>query len=119
MTYSLDLRKKALQYIENGGSWQSASQIFGIAIRTLGHWLCRKKQNKLAPKARQTGAYKIDKERLRDYIAKNPDAYLREIAEEFGTSIPAIFYACKRSKITLKKRRRATRKEIQIEESNL
>src|SRR5690606_27056780 len=79
-------------------------QTFGVAIRTLAHWLRRKKQNSLSPKARKTGSYKIDETRLKDYIAKNPDAYLREITEEFGTTIPAVFYACKRGKITLKKK---------------
>lgn len=118
MTYSLDLRKKALKYIENGGTWHSASQIFGVAVRTLAHWLKRQKQNNLSPKARPTGSYKINETRLKDYIRKNPDAYLREIAEEFGTSIPAIFYACKRSKINLKKRRPFTKKETKKKDNN-
>jgi len=119
MTYSLDLRKKALKYIENGGTWSSASQTFGVAVRTLAHWLRRKKQNNLPPKPRQTGSYEIDEERLKDFIAKNPDAYLREIAEEFKTTIPAIFYACRRSKITLKKRRHITKKEMKKRGDNL
>lgn len=119
MTYSLDLRNKALKFIEDGGTWISASQTFGVAIRTLAHWLRRKKQNNLPPKARPTGSYKINEIRLKDYIAKNPDAYLREIAEEFGTTIPAVFYACRRGKINLKKRRRTTKKETKKNENDL
>jgi len=119
MTYSLDLRNKALKYIENGGTWLSASQTFGVAVRTLAHWLTRKKQNNLQPKARRTGSYKIDEDRLKDFIAKNPDAYLREIAEEFKTTIPAVFYACSRSKITLKKRRHTIRKETKKKDGYL
>jgi hypothetical protein len=75
-------------------------------------WLKRKKQNKLPPQERPKGSYKIEENRLKDFVAKNPDAYLREIAEEFKTTIPAVFYACKRNKITLKKRHRITRKEM-------
>lgn len=119
MTYSLDLRNKALKYIENGGTWKSAGQTFGVAVRTLALWLRRKRQNNLPPKARQTGSYKIDEDRLKEYIEKNPDAYLREIATEFGTTIPAIFYACRRSKINLKKRRRTTKKETKKRGGNL
>jgi len=119
MTYSLDLRTKALKYIENGGTWQATSQIFGVAVRTLAHWLRRKRQNKLSPKARQTGSYKINETRLKDYVTKNPDAYLREIAEEFGTTIPAVFYACKRGKINVKKRRLTIRKETKKRGGNL
>lgn len=118
MTYSLDLRNKVLKYIESGKTWSSASQTFGVAMRTVAHWLKRKKQNKLPPEARPTGSYKIDENRLKDFIAKKPDAYLREIAEEFKTTIPAIFYACSRSKITLKKRRHTTRKETKKKDGN-
>jgi transposase len=119
MAYSLDLRNKAVKYIENGGTWLSASQTFGIAVRTLAHWLRRKKQNNLSPTAREKGSYKIDETRLKNYIAMNPDAYLREIAEEFGVTIPAIFYACRRGKITLKKRHRTTKKGTKKSERNL
>jgi transposase len=112
MTYSLDLRKKVLNYIESGKTWNSASQTFGVAMRTVANWLKRKKQNKLPPKARAMGSYKIEESRLKDFIAKNPDAYLREIAEEFNVTIPAVFYSCNRNKITLKKRRPTTRKEM-------
>ena len=119
MTYSLDLRNKVLKYIQNGKTWSSASQTFDVAIRTVANWVKRKKQNKLPPEARPTGSYKIDENRLKDFIAKNPDAYLREIAEEFKTTIPAIFYACERSKITLKKRRHTTKKETKKRSDNL
>ena len=85
----------------------------------LALWVSRKKQNNLAPKARKTGPYKIDENRLKDFIAKNPDAYLREIAEEFKTTIPAIFYACKRGKIKLKKRRHPKKKETKKRDGNL
>ncbi|WP_079979806.1 IS630 transposase-related protein [Neochlamydia sp. S13] len=44
---------------------------------------------------------------------------LREIAEAFGVIIAAVFYACKRLKITLKKRYPSTRKEMRISEKNL
>jgi transposase len=118
MTYSLDLRNKVLKYIENGKTWSSASQTFGVAMRTVAHWVKRKKQNTLSPEARPTGSYKIDENHLKDFIAKKPDAYLREIAEEFKTTIPAVFYACNRSKITLKKRHRTTRKETKKKDGN-
>ena len=32
MVYSIDLRKKALNYIANGGSRSEASKIFGVTI---------------------------------------------------------------------------------------
>ena len=119
MTYSLDLRKKALKYIADGGTWKSASEIFGVTTRTLANWLRRMKQHNLAPKARRLGPSKIDSNKLKEYIQKHPDAYLREISEKFGTTLQAIFYACKRLKITLKKRSHFTKKGMTKNEKNL
>ncbi len=46
---------------------------------------------------------KIEPDRLRRYVEENPDAFQREIAEEFGVSVHAIQKALKRLKITRKK----------------
>jgi len=46
---------------------------------------------------------KIDPERLRTYIKDHPDAYLKEIAEEFGCSAPAVQKALRRLGFTHKK----------------
>lgn len=119
MTYSIDLRKKALNYIENGGTWRMASEIFGVTPRTLANWLRKKKQQDLAPKARRPSPSKIDSNKLRRFIQEHPDAYLREIAKEFCSTIQAVFYACKRLKITLKKRYHTTKKEMTKNEESL
>ena len=41
MVYSIDLRKRALNDIANGGSRSEASKIFGVTIPTLANWLSR------------------------------------------------------------------------------
>ena len=53
MTYSYDLRKKVLDYIENGGSKVKASQIFGVTIQTLVNWCKRKALGNLSPNPRR------------------------------------------------------------------
>jgi len=105
MTYSTDLRIKALDYMEKGGSKKEASQIFGVTIRTLFNWIKRKKIGCLASsKRKERTPHKIENEKLKAYVQKHPDAYLREIAQSLGASVTAVFYACKRLKINLKKR---------------
>lgn len=104
MTYSLDLRTKALEYLEKGGTEEEAAEIFGVTKRTLSNWKRRKKEHNLAPKPRRPSPSKINSDHLRKYIQEHPDAYLREIAMEFESTLQAIFYACKRLKISLKKR---------------
>lgn len=118
MTYSYDLRTKALDYIENGGSQAKASQIFGVTTRTLLNWINRKKDGILPPSKRQRDPYKIEDEKLKSYIQEHPDSFLREISEAFKVSIAAVFYACKRLKITLKKRQHSTKKEMNQKEKS-
>ena len=111
MTYSDDLRTKALKHIAKGVSKVETSRIFGISIPTLFNWIKRKKKGCLgSDKKRKKTPHKIDGEKLRAYIRENPDSYLREIGEFFGTSAVAVFKACKRLKITLKKRPHSIKK---------
>ena len=66
MTYSHDLRIKALDYIENGGSKTEASRIFGITSQTLFNWIKRRRQGKLSPnQIRKRNPYRIEEEKLR------------------------------------------------------
>jgi len=119
MAYSHDLRIKALDYIEQGNSKVETSQIFGVTVQTLIAWCKRKRQGRLSPNTtRNRKPQKLEAEKLKAYIAKHPDSYLREIAEEFKVTITAVFYACKRLKITLKKRHSFTRNGTSIEERN-
>jgi len=46
---------------------------------------------------------KLDPEKLKVYIERHPDAYLKEIAEEFRCSAPAVLKALKRLVLTRKK----------------
>jgi transposase len=117
MTYSNDLRIKALDYIEKGGSKEEASQIFGITIRTLFNWIKRKKTGCLAPsKRKERTPHKIDIEKLRAYLQEYPDAYLREIAQFMGAPVTTVFYACKRMKFNLKKRHHSIENETRRKE---
>lgn len=119
MTYSHDLRKKALQYVEQGNSQKEAAIVFGVSSRTIWNWILRKTKGILQPKKYEVSPRKIDNEQLMQYIKKNPDAYLREIAEEFKVDPSAIFYACKRLKITFKKKQKTIKKEAKKEEKSL
>jgi len=119
MVYPLDLRQSALNYILNGGNRLEASKIFRVTVPTLANWLSRQKQQDLAPKMKGSKSSKINNEKLKKYIEDHPDSYLREIAVVFNTTLQAVFYACKRLNITLKKKPRTTRKEIRRNERYL
>ena len=119
MTYSLDLRKRVLKYLENGGTQKEASSIFDVSLKTVTNWAKRNKEDRLFPTVRKNSPRKIDNDLLIEYIEKQTDAYLREIAEKFGVTIQAIFYACKRLRIILKKRQKITKSGMKRREKNL
>lgn len=116
MTYSLELREKAFIYLEKVKNRKLVVEAFSITLRTLERWIRRKRENCLAPKKRNSSPSKIDDHKLRLFIQAHPDAYLREIAKQFGTTLQAVFYACKRLKISLKKRSRTTKREMKKKE---
>jgi len=62
-----------------------------------------KEEGTLAKKLLNCLFKKINLDKLIEYIKEHPDAYLREIAEEFGCCINAISKALKRLKIIRKK----------------
>ena len=119
MVYSLDLRQRALNYIANGGSRLEASKIFGVTVPTVANWLSRQKQQDLAPKMKGSKPSKIDNEKLKKYIEDHPDSYLREIAIVFNSTLQAVFYACKRINVTLKKKPHTTKNEMRRNERYL
>ena len=86
MVYSLDLRKRALEYLANGGKYVEASEIFGVTSRTLANWRLRQERNDLASKMRGSKPSKIQNEQLKKYVEEHPDKLLREIAEEFSST---------------------------------
>jgi len=116
MTYSEDLRQKAIGYVESGHTQIEAATVFGVTSRTIWNWIQRKKNGLLKPKSYERPPRKINTERLIQFLKENPDAYLREIAEEFQVDPSAIFYACKRLNITLKKRQRGIKNVVKKRE---
>ena len=113
--YSNDLRDRVLAYKDNNHTPQETCAVFGISRTTLNTWLKLRRETGSAhaqPYAK-TRRRQIDEHKLKAYIEAHPDAYLREIAVEFGVSATAIMDACRRSKITRKKRHPAMPNETE------
>ena len=118
--YSVDLRKRVLEYIEETKDKRKASQLFKVGIATIYRWIARKTQTgNLEPSRSKAYKKKIDDQKLIAYLEQHPDHFLSEIAAHFNTTLQAIFYALRRLKITRKKRLRSTRKETKKSEQNL
>lgn len=99
MTYSIDIRKKALKYVREGASNRQAAERFAVDEKTIRNWL---KCKNLSPKKHGPRQRKINKQELIQHVKDYPDMILRERAAHFGVHINAIFYAFKRLGIVKK-----------------
>ena len=94
MSYSLDLRKCAVEYHLEGHSLRATTKIFGASPQTISNWVSQlKEEGTLDNKPLKRTFRKIDPEKPKKFIAENPDAYLREIKEEFNCSESGIVFA--------------------------
>jgi transposase len=101
MLYSLDFRKKVINFVENGGTITKAAHTFGIGIASIYRWLFRPKLSATKVKSRQR---KLDWKELEKDVKQNPESKFSDRAKKFGVNQPAIFYALKKMKITKKKK---------------
>lgn len=102
MTYSLDLRKKVLSFVSDGGSKSEAVRLFKISRDTLYRWL---NADDLRPKKPGLRHRKIDKAALKKHTEEHPDMFLHERAEVFGVHTSSISRALKTLKIVKKRAR--------------
>ena len=105
MAYSIDLIRKAVEFKQKGYTFKQLKEVFGVPSQTYYQWIERLENGFYdVKKPKQERKRKIDKEKLKQAIAENPDAYLYELAKPFGCSYQAVFAALKKMGITLKKR---------------
>lgn len=112
MGYDKKFKEKVLEQIKKGNSQERTAKLFGIGTATIKEWKKRVETGEgLEARIRRRNPKKIEPEKLRAYVRENPDAYLSEIASEFGCVESAIRKAMKKLGITRKKRRSRTKNE--------
>jgi transposase len=103
--YSVDLRKRVLDYLESDNDKRTASKLFKVGIATVYRWIRQQKeQGHLEPHHREYVYRKLNYNELAKYVQDHPDYFLLEIADHFSVTEQAVFYALKKLKITRKKR---------------
>jgi transposase len=113
MSYSIDLRKRVVDYVENGGRIAQATGIFQVVVATIYRWLGRTDFRATKVKRRKR---KLDWKALENDVKENPDARLIDRAKKFGVRPSAISYALKEMKITRKKKNGVTTRETEKKE---
>ena len=71
MSYSLDLRQKVINFVENGGTIAKAAHTFGIGRASIYRWLSRPTLSATQVKSRQR---KLDWKELEKDVKQNPES---------------------------------------------
>ena len=71
MPYSLDFKKKVINFVENGGMLTKAAHIFGIGRASIYRWLSRPKLSATKVKSSQR---KLDWKELEKDVKQNPES---------------------------------------------
>ena len=100
MAYSVDLRKRVVEYVKEGGEKKEAAKIFKVSLWCVYDWLKRENLEPIKVKRRKR---KLDWEALKQDVKDRPNALLKERAKKFGVKINAIWYALKEMRISYKK----------------
>ena len=108
VSYSVDLRKRVVNFVESGGSKSEAARRFEVSRKTVYNWLAL---DDLTPKPHPEHDRKVDKHLLKRHVQAYPDAMLSERAQLFGVSTSAICYHLKKMKFSRKKNTKASRKK--------
>ena len=104
MAYSIDFIRRAVAYKDAGRTFDQLREAFGIPNVTYYDWEKKLKNGHYDVKIKRERKRKIDKEALKQAVADNPDAFLKEYAEQFDCTPTAVFYALENLGITRKKR---------------
>ena len=105
MTYSTDLRKRVLDFIETGGKKAEAARRFSLNRSTIYRWLAAEdplSSEKPGPKNMRV----LDETALKKHVADFPDLTQNERASHFGVSESSIAYGLRKLGITRKKNNR-------------
>jgi len=99
----MDFKQRAVAYKDEGHTLKELKEAFGIPAETYYQWKERLENGYYEMEFVRERKRKIDKIKLKQAVAEKPDAYLRELAEQFDCSETAVFYALEKLSITRKK----------------
>jgi transposase len=80
MAYGLDMRKRAMELVDDGKSFCAVGEMLGVSWWTVSNWHKRYKEDRLgAEYPKHRGAYTINDESLLAHLEEHPDSYLEEL----------------------------------------
>jgi transposase len=101
--YSIDFIRCAVAFKDKGHTFKELKETFNIPSETYYIWKEKLAKGYNGEKGFRERTRKIDKEKLKEAVEKNPDAYLYELAQLFNCTPQAVFLMLEKLKITRKK----------------
>lgn len=118
--YSEDLRKKVVEKVEGGEKAKEVSKYMGISLNAVYVWIRQyRKEGHVRKKELERKPRKISLKALEECIKERAEATLKEMAAYLGVSAEGVRKACKREKITLKKRHWSIGKKMRTKGKNI
>ena len=116
-SYSNDLRKRVIEYLDSGRNYEEASKLFKVSISAIGRWYRRyKEEGNYQPKTRGGSKKKIDLNGLEEYVKANENMTLKAAAKEFNVSIFTISYWLRKLGYSYKKKTFPTWRQMKRKE---
>jgi transposase len=104
MSYDIIFRKRALEYMDDGHTYDQLYEAFKIFPATLISWRnLLEETGSLKARKYVHKPKKINPQKLKNEVEKKPDAYLSELAAIFNCSTAAIHKQLVKNNITRKK----------------
>ncbi|MBL8259851.1 MAG: helix-turn-helix domain-containing protein [Candidatus Competibacteraceae bacterium] len=104
MSYSTDLRRAVLGYLEKGGGKTAAARLFGVSRATIYSWVSRgERLEARRPGPARGRGWKLDRGELLRWCAAQPDWTLKEYATALGVSHNAVWHAFRTLRVSRKK----------------
>jgi len=119
MSYSIDLRSRVTDYVKAGHTQEETREVFKVGITTIKRWMSLLSETgSLEGKEIERSPRVYESDKLNAYIEENPNALLKDVAQEFNGSVSGAFYALEREKITIKKKRYTTKNAMSVNGSS-
>lgn len=104
-SYSQDLRRKVIEYVNRGNSCHSASKRFEVASNTVRNWYKRyKSEGNYLPLKVGGKKGRINEEEVAAYVNKKPNFILSEMGKHFGMSAAGALYWLRKLGYSYKKK---------------
>ena len=112
-SYSEDLRKRVIEFLLEGNSYDKASKLFKISVSAIGRWYRRYHKEGIYHSKKQGGSKrKINLDDLEKYVQSNEDMTLKAASKKFNTSNFTISYWLKKLGYSYKKKALPTWRQV-------